>query len=62
MIDWLTLASHIKFTHMDVRARMLDATERATYASGAVEKIIGLARSASPTLLGLMERVSSGVG
>jgi hypothetical protein len=28
----------------------------------AVEKIIGLARSASPTLRGLLERVSSGVG
>jgi hypothetical protein len=55
-------ASHIYAAHTDIRAPMLDATERATHASCAVEKIIGLARSASPTLRGLLERVSSGVG
>ena len=47
---------------MDIRAPMLDATERATHAPCAVEKIIGLARSASPTLRGLMERISGGAG
>lgn len=53
---------HTYFARMDVRAPMLDTTERATHAPCAVEKIIGLARSASPTLRGLMERISGGAG